>query len=134
MNEPATRVAWFAIFLGAFAYVCYLFLGSIFQAEYDSNISIQDNIEPGKHFISGFVTVPSPCHQISVGTSLVGTTTYAINLQTWREPSVKDCGEVETPRQFETLLRAPSIGIDFVVFLNGVAQQFDFLPILPEVK
>lgn len=133
MSDVAGRLLTFLFFLGAFAYVCFLFWGSLFEAEHKSRIAIRDSIRPGRHAISGTLSVPSPCHQVSLETIQLNAFTYGIQLNTWKEPSVR-CYDEVTARSFYTEVRAPALGVQFVVFLNGIRQEVDYEPMLLDVQ
>lgn len=133
MSDASARLLTFSLFLGVFAYIIYMFMGAMFQGEFEHRIAIRDSIRPGQHFISGTVMVPSACHQVSVKTQYMGTSTYAIILHTWEEPSVR-CEKTSVPRAFSEVLYAPSFGVQFAVFLDGIRRDVDYVQSITNVE
>ncbi len=124
------RVLWFAVGAVALSYVSYLVVGSVVNARaagvYEP-VLVRNVFSAGAHHLSGMVTVPSPCDQLSVRTQALSSTTYMLNFSTWREPSV-DCKNDETPRAFHAILFAPPLGVQFGATLDGAGLPIVVLP------
>lgn len=120
MSEMISRVLWFAVVAVTLSYAVYLVVGSVLNARgsgaYES-VVIRDELGPGSHNLSGMVMVPTPCHQLSMRTEALSTSTYMLLFRTWREPSVY-CAATEVPRYFRAVLFAPSTGVEFGATLD----------------
>lgn len=125
------RIAWFGVAAIALSYAGSLFAGSAISARaaglYEP-IVIRDVFDRGAHYLSGMVMVPSPCDQLSVRTQALSSTTYMLNFNTWREPSV-DCKNDEMPRAFHVVLFAPPVGVEFGATLDGAGLPIVVLPV-----
>jgi hypothetical protein len=124
------RIAWFTVAAIALSYASFLFVGSILHAReagLNEPVVVRDVLDRGAHYLSGMVSVPSPCDQLSVKTVELSKTTYMLDFNTWREPSVP-CPDKETPRTFHTILFAPPVGVEFGATLDGVGLPIVVLP------
>src|ERR1041385_1204168 len=124
MYEIVTRLLWYIIVITSGAYFSYLGFGSIFAIHEKDPIPVRDEISRGQHIVSGIVTVESPCDELSSEIVQLSATIFAVNLHTWRDPSV-DCPKKPTARAFSSVMFAPAFGIRFVVFLDGTVVPYD---------
>jgi len=132
MPETVLRMLWLGLSLCAFSYVLFLALGSIVEAQaYGASapVVVRDELSSSEHLLSGMVTVAS-CDELSVQTTMVSSTTYALIFQTWQDPSVS-CTPDQMPRAFRTTLYAPMAGIQFIATLNGADLPIAVLPVIP---
>ena len=136
MEGVFARLGWFAVVAVLVAYSLYLIIGGMVNAQASGvggPILIRDDLRANQHQLSGMVTVPTPCDQLSVKTEALSASTYALVFTTWHEPSV-DCGTDPTPRAFRTTIFAPASGIYFVATLDGVSLPIAVVPIISGKK
>ncbi len=123
-------MAWFAAVAIAVSYGSYFFAGSIVTARaaglYEP-VLIRDALTRNAHHLSGMIMVQSPCDQLSVRIETLSDTMYMLNFSTWREPSVV-CKDETIPRAFNTIVFAPSVGVEFGATLDGVTLPIVVIP------
>lgn len=121
MDEALRRAGWICIVAVAGAYMTYLVAGS-FVTQKDSRIEepviVRDTISKGEHHISGMVMVQSSCEELTLVVEKIGESLYQLTFATWTEPTV-ECDNKISPRVFETIIFAPSVGVRFTATLNG---------------
>ncbi len=125
------RIAWFFAATIVISYACYILVTSAIHARASGTedpVVVRDVLERGVHHLSGMVTVPSPCDQLSVKTVALSTSTYMLDFTTWREPSIP-CTGIETPRSFRTLLFTPHTGVQVGATLDGAGLPIVIIPI-----
>ena len=132
MSATISRMAWFLIAATVLAYAVYLVAGNIVRAEASGEnlpIIIRDELGTGAHHLSGMIMVPSPCHELSVRTQSVSSSTQILLFRTWREPSVT-CSSDRTPRYFRTMIFAPGAGVTFTATLDGAGFPILVVPVI----
>ncbi len=122
---------WFVIVAVGVAYISYLVIGGVVNAQASSAppVVVRDEVGVNAHHLSGMVMVPTPCDQLSVSTETLSPTTYSLLFKTWREPSVQ-CAEEPTPRAFRTVLFAAAANTYFVATLDGAALPIAVIPVV----
>lgn len=131
MEGILSRMIWVLAVSVVVAYLVYLIVGNIVNAQaYGANhpVVIRDDLEANRHLLSGMLMVPTPCDQLSVTATKIGSVSYRLNFTTWHEPSVT-CSAESTPRAFRLVLFAPAAGIDFVATLDGVGFPIAVIPL-----
>jgi len=126
----AFRLLWFVVLAAVLSYGSYLLVGSVVNAQASDAygpVVVRDQLGPGSHDLSGMVMVPTPCDELIANTAALSSTTYMLIFKTWREPSVSDCPQDETPRPFNETLFAPAAGVEFAATLDGTG-----LPVVVE--
>lgn len=134
MGELLQRIVWFFVVASAIAYAVFLVAGSFIQAQaVDAAhiVQVRDALAPNTHNLSGMVMVPTTCTQLSVRTEQVSQYVYELVFSTWKEPSVQDCDQDETPRAFRAILFAPATGVDITATLDGAPLTLAVFPIVP---
>jgi hypothetical protein len=71
--------------------------------------------------------VNASCDQLTVQTSSVSPTMYDLEFGTWQDPAVP-CVEEPTAREFNTIIFAPSVGVNFVASMNGANFPIAVIP------
>ena len=123
------RLVWFAIVASAASFAIFFVLGNfvVVSAENGGPVPIRDTLTAGVHHLSGMILLPLSCDELTVQTEQVSSDTYLLTFQSWEDPSIP-CSGAPTPREFNTVLFAPSIGITFAATLNGIAFPVVVLP------
>lgn len=118
--DIARRLVWFAIVATAGCFAILVVLGNvIFPATAGgSSVAVRDIVTPDAHWISGALTLPLTCDELSLSTKKLSATVYELVFQTWQDPSVP-CSQESTPRTFQTVVFAPPSGVSFVATLDG---------------
>lgn len=121
MIPLAARLLWLAITSLALSFGSYIVVvKSVLQEESGATKPVQfiDLLRPGVHYISGMVTVPSACDELTV--HVVQTDEFVFNLKfdTWEEPSIR-CSHEPVPRHFSTIAFAPAAGVRFTAQMNN---------------
>lgn len=121
MDEALRSAGWICIVAVVGAYATFLVAGSVMHAK-DSGtanpVIIRDHISKGEHHISGMIVVPQTCDLLTLVVKKMDESTYQLAFATWSEPSVT-CLKQESPRVFNTVVFAPSIGVRFTATLDG---------------
>ncbi len=133
MGTTFSRIFWFLLLVTLLSYATYLVAGNFVHAQASGRnepVLIRDELGVGVHHLSGMITVPSSCDQLSVRTQEISDNTFVLIFRTWREPSV-DCVHDETPRYFRAVLFAPSTGVEFTATLDGAGFPIQVMPALP---
>jgi hypothetical protein len=81
-------------------------------------VELIDHLRPGVHYISGMVTVPSACDELTVRVVKIDEFNYDLRFQTWEEPAVR-CAHDPVPRYFTTVAFAPAAGVHFTAQMDG---------------
>jgi hypothetical protein len=124
------RMAWFLVAAIAISYAIYLVLGSSLRASasgINDPILVRDVLGQGAHQLSGMVMVPTPCHQLSMSTYAMASTSYVLSFKTWREPSV-DCKNDAIPRPFSAIIFAPAVGVHIRAEIDGKSLPIVVIP------
>ena len=82
-------------------------------------VLIRDTIGAGTHTLTGVVYVHSPCDEITVTTKQLDETSYALLINTWREPHIPSCEMTKVTRRFNAIVFAPSLGTKFSLLIDG---------------
>jgi len=119
-NDVMRNVIWSATALGiaALGLVVTVQLGASASALKQSPILIRDKIYPGIHHLQGTINVPKTCDELVVHTEQVTKDGYRIVFETWEDPSL-NCLKAESPREFEAVAFAPSVGTHFTATIDG---------------
>ena len=124
-------LTWFIVAAVLLSYSGYLFVGSIVQTQASKEtapVMIRDEVRPGVHMLSGMVTVPTPCDELSMHTEAFSSTTYILLFKTWREPAIRYCPPDGMPRPFHAVVFAPAAGVDFIATLDGAGLPVVVVP------
>ena len=129
MGEIFRRFVWITLITSAIAYVTYLCVGGVVnaQAQDSGPVTIRDELSPGSHRLYGMVMVPLSCQQLTVTTQALSPSTYALVFSTWEDPAIV-CKEDAVPRAFHAQLFAPSTGINFIATLDNESLPIVVLP------
>jgi hypothetical protein len=98
--------------------------GGILAVHSPQTVEVEDQIKKGQHTLSGEVTVPSPCDELTAQAVSISSSTVVLDLHTWEEPSVK-CASTTAKRSFQAITFAPAYGMHFLVYLDGRPVPFD---------
>lgn len=111
---------WFAIVATAATFAIFVVLGNFvtYGAQSSGSVAVHDVISPGEHDLNGIIVLPLSCDELSVETQELSSTAYQLVFSTWQDPSVT-CPQTPTPRTFETVVFAPSVGVSFSASLDG---------------
>ena len=129
MWDMVRRLVWFAIVSSAASFAIFAVLGNfaIAGAENAGPVFIRDVLSPGVHRFSGMLLVPLACDELSVQSKPMSSTTFQLIFETWQDPSIQ-CPEEPTPREFRTVVFAPSAGVTFFATLDGRGFPIQILP------
>lgn len=130
MEGVLSRLGWFVVLSVVVAYGISSIGGSIVnarEARLDKPILIRDEIQGNAHQLSGMVTVPSVCDQLSVETKAISPTNYVLVFKTWPEPSIP-CDGNPVPRVFRATVFGPATGTYFTATLDGIALPIAVVP------
>ncbi|MBI5644983.1 hypothetical protein HY970_02685 [Candidatus Kaiserbacteria bacterium] len=121
MSDMVRRLAWFLVASSLIAYSVFLIAGGLIRAQASDAsriVMVRDYSEPGVHHLSGMAMVPKTCTDLFVATEQISPTRFALHFTTWEHPSI-DCATEDTPRAFEAIVFAGSVGVQFVGDLEG---------------
>lgn len=123
---------WFSLITFAISILIILTVGKLLYAQEEgrSVVIIRDVIQDGLHNLSGMVTVPSACEELSVTVKQLSPASYRLDFKSWKVP-YGNCGEEYVPRAFHTTAIAPAAGVEFSAGLNGKPLA---VVVLPEIK
>ena len=129
VGEFFWQMLWILIVGFAISYGSYLFFGtiSIDGAKSTARIAAIDVVRAGEHHISGVVLVPSRCHMLSVKAQELSAFSYRLAFRTWQEPS-RNCTQGQVAEGFNTIVFAPSLGVNFDATVNDTPVPFDLIP------
>ena len=122
MFSIGVRLIWLVITSIALSYGSYLVVvQSVLTQESGTDRPVQliDQLRPGVHYISGMVTVPNACAELTVHIVHTSEYNYELKFETWEEPSIR-CARDPVPRHFATIAFAPAAGVRFTAQLNGI--------------
>lgn len=122
MLSIGARLLWLVITSIALSYGSYMVVvQTVFTQESGLSRPIEfvDQLRPGVHYISGMITVPTACDELSVHVVHSEDFTYDLQFVTWTEPSIR-CATDPVPRHFSTIAFAPAAGVRFTAQLNGI--------------
>ena len=128
MSAFIRRTVWFFAIACLFGYSTYLLVGSRSEAAAEPALMIRDEVARGAHHLSGTINVPSWCYQLSMQTKQISAIVYALHFRTWLEPAV-GCQTGEVPRHFETIVFAPSAGIQIIATIDGKSLPIIVAPV-----
>ncbi len=134
MGDIMRRLAWIFIVSCAIAYAVFLAAGSALHAEAEGatkDVFTRDVVSVGVHRLSGMVMVPKTCFDLYVHVTEVSDILYRLEFSTWEQPYI-DCDEDPTPRTFNTIVFAPSIGVHFIATLEGEPLNMYVIPHYPK--
>ena len=94
-------------------------------------VLVQDSIGIGSHTLSGVISVPSSCDQMTVHTQQISPSSYLILFDTWREPYIQ-CAEQGSVREFHVIIFASSLGVSFSATLDGSPIPIAVVPALSQ--
>ncbi|HEV3245515.1 MAG TPA: hypothetical protein VG102_04100 [Candidatus Paceibacterota bacterium] len=121
------RLVWFAIVATVACFAIFVVLGNfVSYAGNAGTVPVRDVVSPGTHRLSGMLVLPLSCDELSVETRQVTPALYQLMFQTWQDPSVP-CPNTPTPRLFQTIVFAPSVGVAFTATLDGKAFPITIL-------
>jgi hypothetical protein len=123
------RLVWFGIVASAASFAIFFVLGNfvVASAQNGGPVLVRDALMPGVHHLSGMILLPLSCDELTVQTQEVSSATYLLAFQSWQDPSVP-CSTTPTPREFDTVVFAPSVGVGFSATLDGTAFPVTVLP------
>jgi hypothetical protein len=123
------RLVWFGVVASFASFAIFFVLGNfaVATAEDTGPVAIRDVLSPGVHHLSGMLLLPNSCDELTVETEQLSATAYALEFHTWENPSVP-CPTTPTPREFQTIVFAPSVGVSFSASLDGTAFPITVLP------
>jgi hypothetical protein len=129
--EVVRRLVWLGIVCIAAGFAIFTVLGNfvVASAENAGPVQIRDTLAPGVHHLSGMLLLPLTCDQLTVQTDEISSNTYLLDFGTWQDPTVA-CETEPTPRQFNTIVLASSVGVQFTATLDGKAFPISILPTL----
>jgi hypothetical protein len=132
MWDMVRRMVWFAVVSTAASFAVFAVLGNfaIAGAENEGPVVIRDVLSPGAHQFSGMLLLPLACDELSVQSRPMSSSTYQIIFQTWQDPSIA-CPPGPTPREFKTVIFAPSVGVEFLATLDGKSFPIEVVPDIP---
>lgn len=120
------RLVWFFLISVVVALATFLILGSFIERDILGDarrVLARDSLRPGEHHLTGMVSVPSTCHQLSVKTEEVDTHLFNLRFTTWKEPHVDTCTDEDTPRAFRAIVFAPAVGVHITATLDDAPLQ-----------
>lgn len=129
MADIVRRLVWFAVVATAAFFTIFAVLGNFaaVNAQNAGPVAIHDSLSAGIHHLNGILSLPLSCDELSVGVEKIGTYDYLLAFTTWQDPSIA-CPETPTPRAFETVAFAPSVGVNFIATLNGRTLPITVIP------
>ena len=132
MDEALRRAGWIVVAVVLGSYVTFLVSGNVFgshSASLNIPIVIRDHVRPGEHHLKGMLLVANTCDQLSVSSKQVAEFEYELTFETWPDPAVP-CEHEPSPRVFEAVVFAPSIGVRFVATLDKEPLEIAVYPTL----
>lgn len=129
MADTVRRLVWLAVVMTTAFFAIFSVLGNFVEinAQNGGPIAIHDSLSPGVHRLNGILTLPLACDELSVGVEQVSENAYVLAFTTWQDPSIV-CPREPTPRAFDTIAFAPSVGTDFYATFNGQPMQITIVP------
>jgi hypothetical protein len=130
MLDTVRRLVWFAIAGSLFTFAVLLVLGNVVQRQASMPATatlLRDEFSPGVHHLSGMVTVPDECSELSVRSETLTASTYKLLFETWQEPTV-NCVSGETPRWIQTVVFTQDMPVRFVATIDGAALPIEIIP------
>ncbi len=130
MGDVVRRLVWITLVSCAIAYAVFLAAGSALHADAESasrDVFVRDVVGVGVHHLSGMVMVPKTCMELFVKVEQVSDTVYKLGFSMWEQPSIA-CKEDESPRAFNTIVFAPSIGVTFIGALEKEPLNLYVIP------
>lgn len=120
MGEMLRRIVWFALVACVCAYALYLVAGSFVQsnASHATPLVIHDTRTPGVHTLEGTITLPHNCDNVTVSTSEIASSSYALLFDTWQSGSAP-CIVEPTARDFQAVIVDSEPNISFYATLDG---------------
>lgn len=120
MGEMLRRIVWFALVACACAYAIYLVAGSFVESNASHRVPlvIHDSLAPGVHTLEGTITLSRSCDNVTVSTSQIASSSYALVFETWQSGS-DTCTTEPTARDFQAIVLAPATGTRFYATLDG---------------
>lgn len=129
MLDTVRRLVWFSIVATAASFAVFLVLGNFATAgaENEGPVPVRDVVTAGAHQLTGMLLLPLSCDELSVEPEQISGTVYELAFETWQDPSVP-CAQTPTPRSFEAVVFAPSVGVSFTAALDGQMFPIQILP------
>lgn len=128
-EDVVWRALWLATLIVFVSYASFLYFGSLYAAITTPTQDVKMVHvwkPPDQHQIHGYITVPSPCHDISVFNKTISDAEYEIAISTWHEPS-RNCAAQPIRRQFDSVIFSNNKFITLRASLDG-----DELPVTIE--
>jgi hypothetical protein len=129
MDDALRRAGWICIVVVASAYLTFVSADHMFNSNNATTtpIIMRDILKKGEHDLHGKITVSSTCDEVSVTTEHIADNKYQLAFTTWVEPEVK-CLQEPSERVFDTIIFAPSIGVQFIATLDTVPVPLAIYP------
>ncbi len=129
MADTIRRLVWFGIVATAAFFAIFVVLGNFATARAGNGgaVAIHDMITSGTHRLNGILVLPLACDELSVEVKEVSSNLYQLDFQTWQDPSIS-CPRTPTPRPFQTVAFAPSLGTTFIAALDGQGFPITIVP------
>jgi hypothetical protein len=119
MDDALRQAGWICVVVAAAAYITFLFSDGTFNkaAPVTEPLVVRDSIRKHEHHLTGTVNLNSSCDQLSLEVKQVSQTVYELEFETWPDPAVI-CKRGPTPRNFDVVVFAPSVGVRFTATLD----------------
>jgi hypothetical protein len=131
MHEALRSAGWMVLAVVLGAYLTFLVASDTFNATpaAATPVVVRDVLREGEHHLYGKIVVPSSCDEVSIQTVNTSATTYDLQFTTWPEPEVK-CINAPAERVFDTVIFAPSVGVEFTASIDKTPVPLAVYPIL----
>lgn len=132
--DMVRQIVWYTVVSVFAVFAFFMVIGSYSSAKSEAEentVQLRDVISQGNHELSGYVMVPSACHQLRVRTEEVLPHVYKLIFTTWEETAVT-CAKEPVSRSFRAAVSAPAVGVRFEASLDGKALRV--IPPIPEIK
>jgi hypothetical protein len=131
MDEALRRAGWIALSVIATGYVTFAASDAVFNSREASStpVVVRDVLSEGEHHLYGKILVASSCDEVTIKTDMISTNKYELSFTTWREPEAI-CIQAPTERVFDTIIFAPTIGVNFSAKLDDTEIPIAVYPIL----
>ncbi len=133
MTEVLRRVFAFIAAASVIAYLVLLIVGANIYAraeERTQTVWVRDQISPNTHRISGVITVPSSCTELTVKTEALSPFLFKLKFVTWEHPNT-ECLHEPVKKEFYEIVFAPAVGVHFIATLDGEPVPIIVVPYVP---
>lgn len=133
MTEVLRRIFAFMVIATLVAYLVFMIAGAVIYAraeDKERTVWIRDQITPNTHRISGLVTVPTSCTELTEKTEMLSPLLFKLNFTTWEDPNT-ECVRTPAQRQFYEIVFAPAVGVHFIATMDGAPLPIIVVPYSP---